>query len=61
MPFVLTELSDVAIPEGARSLNMGVGAYRTRLYRARNRVRSALRALERDGEMYSAGPERTRI
>jgi len=55
VPFVLTELSDIAIPEGARSLNMGVGAYRTRLYRARNRVRSALRAIEeREGEPTTA-------
>ncbi len=48
VPFVLTEMEDVAIPDAARSLNMGVGAYRTRLYRARNRVRAALQHVEEE-------------
>lgn len=49
VPFVLTEMEDVAIPDAARSLKMGVGAYRTRLYRARNRVRTALQHMEDSG------------
>lgn len=53
IPFVLTELEDVAIPEAARTLKMGVGAYRTRLYRARNRVRTALQHLEESGARVS--------
>lgn len=47
VPFVLTELDDVAIADGARTLNLGVGAYRTRLYRARNRIRTTLQAKDR--------------
>jgi RNA polymerase sigma-70 factor (ECF subfamily) len=46
VPFVLTEMEDVSIHEGAKTLRVGVGAYRTRLYRARNRVRAALERVE---------------